>query len=65
MGLKGINRREFIGRTTLGIFSTGFGLPLLKINPVQPRKAIRDCLPDSGQNQAEDSYCEFWGYELR
>jgi len=38
MGLKGINRREFIGRTTLGIFSTGFGLPLLKISPVSQEK---------------------------
>ena len=43
MGHKGINRREFIGRTSLGLFSTGLGLPLLRISPIkqeQPFKII-------------------------
>ncbi len=30
MGRKGINRREFIGKTAAGVFSTGLGLPLLQ-----------------------------------
>ena len=30
MGRKTLNRREFIGRTGLGILSTGIGLPLIK-----------------------------------
>ncbi|MFC2166380.1 aldo/keto reductase [Acidobacteriota bacterium] len=34
MGKKGINRREFIGKTAAGVFSAGFGLPLLKGNPL-------------------------------
>jgi len=32
MGRKGINRREFIGKTAAGVFSAGLGLPLLKGN---------------------------------
>lgn len=43
MGHKGINRREFIGRTTLGLFSTSIGLPLLRVIPInqeQPFKIV-------------------------
>ncbi len=40
MGKTNINRRQFIGKTTLGLLSTGLGLPLLKASPI-----------DSGQSQ--------------
>lgn len=43
MGLKGINRREFIRRTALGVFSTGLGLPFLRaghISQGQPHKIV-------------------------
>ena len=41
MGLKGINRREFIGKTTLGVVTTGLGLPLLKASPVKEEQGLK------------------------
>jgi len=41
MGNKGINRREFMGRTSLGLLSTGFGLPLLKIRPISQEQPLK------------------------
>ncbi|UCE22816.1 MAG: aldo/keto reductase [Candidatus Aminicenantes bacterium] len=35
MSKNSINRRQFIGKTTLGLLSTGLGLPLLKASPVK------------------------------
>ncbi len=32
MGRRGINRRQFIGKTAAGVFSAGLGIPLLKGN---------------------------------
>lgn len=43
MGNNRIKRREFIGKATLGLFSTGLALPLLKSNAFtseQPQKVI-------------------------
>lgn len=43
MSKNSINRRQFIGKTTLGLLSTGLGLPLLKassFNSGQPQKII-------------------------
>ena len=43
MGKNRIKRREFIGKATLGLFSTGLALPLLKSNAFtseQPQKVI-------------------------
>jgi len=43
MGKNSINRRQFIGKTTLGLLSTGLGFPFLKassINSGQPQKII-------------------------
>ncbi len=36
MGKKGINRRQFIGKTAAGVFSAGLGIPLLKRKPHTP-----------------------------
>lgn len=47
MGKNRIKRREFIGKATLGLFSTGFALPLLKSNAFtseQPQKVIHRTL---------------------
>ncbi|UCE08023.1 MAG: aldo/keto reductase [bacterium] len=33
-----INRREFMGKTTLGLFSTAVGIPLIKSNQDKPEK---------------------------
>jgi predicted aldo/keto reductase-like oxidoreductase len=38
MSERGINRREFMGKTTLGLFSTSLGIPLLKSNDVNQEK---------------------------
>jgi len=43
MGKNSINRRQFIGKTTLGLLSTGLGFPFLKASPIkagQPQKII-------------------------
>ena len=43
MGKNSINRRQFIGKTTLGLLSTSLGFPFLKassINSGQPQKII-------------------------
>ncbi|MGD2295406.1 MAG: aldo/keto reductase [Candidatus Aminicenantes bacterium] len=43
MGRQGINRRDFIGKTTAGLVSTGLGLPLLRgkiFSQEQPNKII-------------------------
>ncbi len=51
MGKNGIKRREFIGKATLGLFSTGLGLQFLKANPIpagQTQKLIYRTLGRTG-----------------
>jgi predicted aldo/keto reductase-like oxidoreductase len=51
MGENSIKRREFIGKATLGLFSTGLGLRFLKANPIQsdqPQKLIYRTLGKTG-----------------
>ncbi|MEE8378028.1 MAG: twin-arginine translocation signal domain-containing protein [Candidatus Aminicenantaceae bacterium] len=41
MKRRGLNRREFIGKTAAGVFSAGLGLPLLKGNSL-PQKTTEE-----------------------
>ena len=38
---KSINRREFIGKTTLGVVTAGLGIPLLKASPVKEEQGLK------------------------
>jgi len=51
MDKNSINRRQFIGKTTLGLLSTGLGLPLLKASPVKYNQSQKILLRTLGRTK--------------